>query len=43
VLVYPEGVMYGGLTKEDVATIYDEHLVGGTPVDSLRMSAEFWG
>ena len=43
VLVYPEGVMYGGLTKDNVATIFDEHLVGGQPVASLVMPAEFWG
>lgn len=43
VLVYPEGVMYGGLKKEDVATIFDEHLVGDKPVEPLLMPAEFWG
>jgi (2Fe-2S) ferredoxin len=43
VLVYPEGVMYGALTKDDVAAIFDEHLVGGQPVERLVMAAEFWG
>lgn len=42
VLVYPEGVMYGGLAKDDVATIFDEHLVGGEPVQKLFMASEFW-
>lgn len=42
VLVYPEGVMYGGVKAEDVATIIDEHLVGGTPVERLKMPAEIW-
>lgn len=42
VLVYPEGVMYGAVTPENVATIIDEHLVGGTPVESLLMPAEIW-
>lgn len=43
VLVYPEGVMYSRVTKEDVATIFDEHLEKGEPVERLRMSQEFWG
>lgn len=42
VLVYPEGVMYGGLTKEDVATIIDEHLIGGTPVARLQVPDVAW-
>ncbi|MGB5585501.1 MAG: (2Fe-2S) ferredoxin domain-containing protein [Gammaproteobacteria bacterium] len=42
VLVYPEGVMYGGVSKEDVNTIIDEHLVGDKPVEPLLMAAEFW-
>lgn len=42
VLVYPEGVMYGGVSKNDVARIFDEHLQNDQPVESLRMSAEFW-
>lgn len=43
VLVYPEGVMYGGLSKDDVTTIFDEHLVGGEPVQRLVVAAEVWG
>lgn len=42
VLVYPEGVMYGGVNKESVNTIIDEHLVGNKPVESLLMPADFW-
>lgn len=42
VLVYPEGVMYGGLAKKDVADIFDQHLLGDTPVESLRMKSDFW-
>jgi (2Fe-2S) ferredoxin len=42
VLVYPEGVMYGGIKKEDVATIFDQHLLKDEPVKSLLMAAEFW-
>ncbi|MES9868223.1 MAG: (2Fe-2S) ferredoxin domain-containing protein [Sedimenticola sp.] len=43
VLVYPEAVMYGGVKKEDVATIFDEHLENDKPVERLVMSKEFWG
>lgn len=43
VLVYPEGVMYGGLKKDDVATVYDQHLVAGKPVESLLVDKAFWG
>jgi (2Fe-2S) ferredoxin len=42
VLVYAEGVMYGGVAKEDVAEIFDRHLEKGEPVERLRVSAEFW-
>jgi (2Fe-2S) ferredoxin len=43
VLVYPEGIMYGGVSKEDVNTIFEEHLLGGKPVEKLFMKKEFWG
>jgi (2Fe-2S) ferredoxin len=42
VVVYPEGVMYSGVTKEDVTAIFDEHLIGGTPVARLRPPAGVW-
>lgn len=42
VLVYPEGVMYGGVSKADVAVIFDEHLENDKPVDSLQVGKEFW-
>ncbi len=35
-LVYPERVMYSGVKKEDVATIIEQHLLGGKPVEHLR-------
>lgn len=37
VVVYPEGVWYGGVKLEDVPTIVEEHLVGGKPVERLLM------
>ena len=39
VVVYPEGVWYGGVTKDDVKQIVEEHLVGGTPVERLKMKS----
>ena len=42
VVVYPEGVLYCGVTKEHVPMIFDEHLLGGTPVASLRAPAGLW-
>lgn len=43
VLVYPEGIMYGGVSKEDVAEIFDEHLQKDQPVERLQVDKEFWG
>ena len=43
VLVYPEGVMYGGVSKADVAAIFDEHLQNDQPVERLQVAKEFWG
>ncbi len=38
VVVYPDDVWYGGkLTDEDVVEIVEEHLIGGRPVERLRM------
>ena len=38
VVVYPEGVWYGGVREEDVEEIVDRHLLGGEPVERLRMA-----
>lgn len=37
VVVYPEGVWYGGVTLEDVPELVEEHLVGGRPIERLRL------
>lgn len=42
VLVYPEGVMYGGVKPGDVREIIDEHLLGGKPVERLKVPSEVW-
>jgi (2Fe-2S) ferredoxin len=36
-VVYPEAVWYGGVTLADVDEIIDAHIVGGKPVERLRM------
>ena len=41
-LVYPEGVMYGKLTPEDVPRIIEQHLLGGETVAELKVPAEVW-
>jgi len=38
VVVYPEAVWYGGVKPEDAAEIVAEHLVGGRPVERLRIA-----
>lgn len=42
VLVYPEGIMYGSVTKEDVCAIFDQHLLGGMPIERLMVPADLW-
>ena len=37
VVVYPEAVWYGAVTPEDVPEIVDAHLLGGQPVERLRL------
>jgi (2Fe-2S) ferredoxin len=38
VVVYPDGVWYGGVTLADVDEIVERHLVGGEPVARLRLA-----
>lgn len=40
VVVYPEAVWYGNVGVEDAASIVEEHLVGGRPVERLRIADE---
>lgn len=39
VVVYPEGVWYGFVTAADVDEIVEEHVIGGRPVERLRLAA----
>ena len=38
VVVYPEAVWYGNVHPGDVEEIVSEHLVGGRPVERLRLA-----
>ncbi len=42
VLVYPDGVLYGRVSKDDVTTIIDQHLLGGEVVETLKAPSEVW-
>ena len=42
VVVYPEGVLYRGVTPGDVGEIFDQHLEGGQIVERLRADAAVW-
>jgi (2Fe-2S) ferredoxin len=37
IVVYPEGVWYGHVRPEDVPEIVEQHLIGGVPVERLRL------
>jgi (2Fe-2S) ferredoxin len=40
IVVYPENVWYGRVTRADVEEIVERHLVGGEPVARLMLSPE---
>lgn len=37
VVVYPEGVWYGGVTEDDVEKIMEQHIEGGKVVSELQL------
>jgi len=37
VVIYPEAVWYGGVTVDDIDEIIERHIVGGEPVERLRI------
>jgi (2Fe-2S) ferredoxin len=43
VLIYPDSVMYGKVTKEDVTEIYEKHLVNDEIVERLKVPEFVWG
>ena len=40
VVVYPDAVWYGNVQPQDAAAIVSEHLVGGQPVERLRVAED---
>jgi len=42
VLVYPEAVLYSGVTTDDVEEIFTRHLEGGEPVERLMAKEAVW-
>lgn len=42
VLVYPEAVLYQHVAVEDVPAIFEQHLLGGVPVERLRADGATW-
>jgi len=47
VVVYPEQIWYGGVTKEDVEEIIQKHIIEGNPVERLfikdrRFNKDAW-
>ena len=40
VVIYPQGIWYGGVTPDDVPRIVDETLLGGRVIDDLLIADE---
>ena len=40
IVVYPQGVWYGFVTLADVDEIVQSHLIGGQPVERLRLATQ---
>ena len=43
IVVYPDAVWYGGVTIDDVDEIVESHLIGGPPVERLRIQDPLYG
>jgi (2Fe-2S) ferredoxin len=43
VLIYPDSVMYGKVTKADVTEIYEKHLLHDEIVERLKVPEFVWG
>jgi (2Fe-2S) ferredoxin len=39
-VIYPDAVWYGHVTEADVDEIIDSHIIGGKPVERLRLADE---
>ena len=39
-VIYPEAIWYGGVTLADVDEIVESHIIGGRPVERLRIKDE---
>jgi (2Fe-2S) ferredoxin len=37
-VIYPDAVWYGHVTEDDVDEIIESHIVGGKPVERLRLA-----
>jgi len=42
VLIYPGATMYSWIEPDDAATIIDQHLLGGEPLQEKLTPAEIW-
>jgi len=42
-VVYPDGVWYGGVQPQDVDEILSQHIRQGKPVERLLLPEEVWG
>lgn len=40
VVVYPDGVWYGFVREDDIDEIVERHILGGEPVERLRLAPE---
>ncbi len=37
IVVYPEGIFYGNVQVQDVAEIFEEHILNNKPVERLKL------